>query len=60
MMEISRRRLHIGGLFPGVQESELREKFEKFGKITGVDIKIKKDEASKKIRMPHLCQHDIC
>ncbi|XP_052272311.1 nucleolar protein 8-like isoform X2 [Dreissena polymorpha] len=37
------KRLHIGGLFPGVTEAELKERFSKFGTVTDVAVKSRKD-----------------
>lgn len=36
------KRLFVGGLFPGVTEDDIIERFKRFGEITGVEIKKKK------------------
>lgn len=36
------KRLFVGGLFPGVTEDDIIERFKRFGEITGVEIKNKK------------------
>ncbi|KAM8930215.1 nucleolar protein 8 [Pelodytes ibericus] len=43
-MEISLKRLYIGGIGPSVTGAELTERFGKFGKVSDVDIISRKDE----------------
>ena len=38
------QRLYIGGLFHGITEAELKERFGKFGCISSTSIKTKCDE----------------
>lgn len=37
-----KKRLFLGNLPDGINEKEIREKFNKFGQINSVDIKVKK------------------
>ena len=37
------QRLYIGGLFPGVSETEVKERFGKFGNISNISVKTKHD-----------------
>ena len=39
------KRLFIGGLFPGVNEDELRQRFSSYGSVSDIEIKTKKDES---------------
>ena len=41
--KVMSQRLYIGGLFHGVTEVELKERFGKFGSINNVSIKTKED-----------------
>ncbi|WAR02963.1 NOL8-like protein [Mya arenaria] len=37
------KRLHIAGLYAGVEEGELKERFSKFGTVSDIVIKVRKD-----------------
>ena len=37
------KRVYIGGLYQGVREGDLRQRFSSYGSISGVEIKVKKD-----------------
>jgi len=37
------KRIHIGGLYSGIKEEELKERFSKFGDVSDITIKIRKD-----------------
>jgi len=37
------QRLYIGGLFHGVTENDVKERFGKFGNISNVSLKMKQD-----------------
>jgi len=37
------QRLYIGGLFHGVTEDNVKERFSKFGNISNVSVKMKQD-----------------
>ncbi|XP_061187679.1 nucleolar protein 8-like [Saccostrea echinata] len=45
------KRVFVGGLFPGVTEEEIRDRFSRFGEVTEVEIKRKKngEDSSEKI-----------
>ena len=35
------KRLYVGGLFSGITETDIRQRFQQFGEIQSVDIKSK-------------------
>ena len=37
------KRLYIGGLYEGVKDVDLWQRFSSYGAISGIDIKVKKD-----------------
>ena len=41
MAEVSKRRVFVGGLFPEVTEADLKDRFQRFGKVTSVEVKRK-------------------
>jgi len=43
------KRLYIGGLFNGVTESEISERFAKFGDVKEVDIKVRHPDNGKNL-----------
>ena len=43
-MAIEEKRLFVGGLFHGVTEQQVRERFDKFGQVNSVNVRVKKDE----------------
>ena len=44
MTEVARR-LHIGGLYEGITNQQLEDRFKSFGRVTDVEVKVKKDES---------------
>ena len=46
-MALVEKRLYIGGLFDGIKESDLKERFQKFGEIDKINIKGRKNEQGK-------------
>ena len=42
--ETQKRRIHVGGLFPTITASELSDKFSKFGNVTNIELKVRKNE----------------
>ncbi|XP_053577153.1 nucleolar protein 8 [Bombina bombina] len=49
-MEASKRRLYVGGIGPTVTETELKERFGKFGNVDGVDLISRKDEQGNPVK----------
>ena len=41
MTEVSKRRVFVGGLFPEVTEADLKDRFQRFGKVASVEVKRK-------------------
>ena len=37
------KRVFIGGLYPGVKQEELKQRFSSYGNISDVEIKVKRD-----------------
>ena len=37
------KRLFVGGLFNGITETDLHDRFQKFAKVVSIELKIKKD-----------------
>ena len=50
------RRLYVGGLFHGVSEDEVKDRFGKFGSISNVSIKEKQDGNG---NSKSLCIHSV-
>ena len=44
MMEKKSQRLFVGGLFDGIVEADLKERFQRFAEISSVDIRARKDD----------------
>ncbi|MEE6522532.1 hypothetical protein FKM82_021116 [Ascaphus truei] len=49
-METSLKRLYVGGIGPSVSETELAERFGKFGKVADVDVISRKDELGNHVK----------
>ncbi len=47
MMGARQKRLHIGGLFDEVTETELSNRFQKYGEVKNIDIIVRRDELGK-------------
>ena len=52
--EILSKRLYIGGLSENVSESELLERFSRFGKVSNVSLKTRVDDNGKTDLFPYL------
>ncbi|XP_070559540.1 nucleolar protein 8-like [Ptychodera flava] len=44
------KRLYVGGLFTGIQEHDLKERFSKFGDVLSVEIKSRKNETGETVK----------
>ncbi|XP_072025686.1 nucleolar protein 8-like [Amphiura filiformis] len=44
MDEVSRRRVFVGGLYAGVTGAELQDRFQRFGTVTSVEVKCKRNQ----------------
>ncbi|KAL3853055.1 hypothetical protein ACJMK2_016637 [Sinanodonta woodiana] len=43
-MTVEKKRIFIGGLFPSINETDLRERFSHFGTVSNIEIKTKKGD----------------
>ena len=43
-MAVEKKRVFIGGLFHGVTEQQVCERFNKFGQVDSVSVRVKTDE----------------
>ena len=48
-MPDTQKRLYVGGLYDGATQKAVRERFDKFGQVTSVDIRVKTDSEAKGI-----------
>ena len=44
LSETTPRRLFVGGLFDGITDNDLKERFQRFGSVTSVEVKTKSDK----------------
>jgi len=59
-MAVEKKRVFIGGLFHGVTEQQVCERFNKFGQVDSVSVRVKIDETGSVIIFKTLLMNICC